>query len=102
MDQLKTLQAEKEEHQLPRPPAEVHCGQRDQRLRDSLHGHILTSRRRTRPLPFVALEYKLRKICGQAGGVNVAPNCTFHRPILLLYCPCSLHYKPRAQVQTKI
>ena len=59
VDQLKNLQAEKEEHQLPRPPAEVHRGQRDQRLRDSLHGHILTFRWRTRPLPLVALEYKL-------------------------------------------
>ena len=59
MDQLENLQAEKEEHQLPGPPAEVHCGQRDQRLRDSLYGHILTFRRRNRPLPFVALEYEL-------------------------------------------
>ena len=55
------VQVEKQERELPQPPAEVDRRQCDEHLRDSLHFHDLHYRWRMGLVPRLALEQQLRK-----------------------------------------
>ena len=92
------VQVEKQERELPQPPAEVNRGQRDEHLRDSLHFHDLPYRWRMGLVPRLAFEQQLGKIGGKSRPRHFATRSIFDACCADVRCSASV-FQPSSQVQ---